>query len=177
MEGRRRTVLPLFMVEEIHDPEGKGDGQQQQQQQQQQQPPPPLLSYVVSDPGPILGAHLVPASHSATVSVLPAMERGGGGGGGGTTTTAAAATAATLVWQVDFEVARYAGPYRALTELTVGVACRTVAEVLAVPRLLTVGTVLPPGGGSWRGRGRGEERKEEKEDDDDGAPPPRQSRP
>jgi len=111
-----RMVIPLMMEETLITPSSFASF-----------PSPVVVEYTVSKPGPFLVSNMVPNSHTGIVQFLP-FEDGKNG--------------CKMKWDVNFTVNRFSFFYQALTKLTVGVAARTVSEVLSVPRLLTLRSTL-----------------------------------
>ena len=114
---RRRTVLPVGLQETLLI-ESSSDNQE-------------TLRYTVSDPGPLLGQHLVPDSHRAVVTFVAIGQT----------------SACRMMWKVDFKVhsKNWQRVYQAFTEWSMETAATTIEEATSVPRLFTLTAMLPPG--------------------------------
>jgi hypothetical protein len=86
-----------------------------------------IIRYEVTDPGPVLGQHVVPGSHAAEVA-FESMD-----GDGGT----------RMTWKNEFSVTQWPTFYNALKEWTVGVSANTIVEAASQPRLFTLQATLP----------------------------------
>ena len=86
-----RTLVPLFLRERLVDNDlTLADGES--------------VSYVVTDPGPILGLDVVPGTHSAQVTFTPAND----------------GSATTMDWKVAFEARARKRLWELVTRTTVG---------------------------------------------------------
>ena len=112
---RKRTILPVAMEETCEYQKADADEHSA------------TITYTVSNAGPFF-ADLVPNSHVGTVQFSRRSTN---------------STSLSMVWQVEFETTRFQALYQAVTEFTIGIASRTVAEALAPSRVMKVQAELP----------------------------------
>lgn len=123
-EERKRTILPLGMEETYEYHNEEPDSQSS------------TIRYTVSKPGPFF-ADMVPNSHQGTVQFQLESQSIIG------STEEQQKHDIKMIWEVEFETTRFRPLYQAVTEFTIGVAARTVAEALRPSRLMTVQATLP----------------------------------
>ncbi|CAB9497700.1 unknown protein [Seminavis robusta] len=117
-QSRKRTILPVGM-EETYEWSSQDENSTESAQ----------ISYTVSNSGPFF-ADLVPNSHRGTVQFFTQEEE------------VEQSTTLLMKWQVEFETTRFRDIYQAVTDFTIHVAARTVAEALAPGRVLRVESTL-----------------------------------
>jgi hypothetical protein len=107
-DGETRVLFPVGMKEKLNSSDD-----------------PLFLRYEVTDPGPLLGQHVVAGSHSASVAFKPLGPDG-----------------CRMKWTNEFEVTSYPKVYNLLKDFTMELAANTVAEAADTPRLFTLTAIF-----------------------------------